>query len=130
MYSSDLPAPAGATPGDGAAPAAREALIRARLATLADIETASVELGRHRIAPSLAHDLAHDLVVASAIPAVADLTGDRGLVPELDDAALAELDRLTARFGGTIPAVAPEAREGAFIGPILRAHARLGRSGG
>ena len=107
----------------------REPAIYGR-ATLADIETASVELGRHRIAPSLAHDLAHDLVVASAIPAVADLTGDRGLVPELDDAALAELDRLTARFGGTIPAVAPEAREGAFIGPILRAHARLGRSGG
>ena len=124
-----------------AAPAARsateplrEALIRARLASLTAIETAGVELGAHRIAPPLADQLVHDLVVASAIPAVYDLTGDRGLLGEIGEPALAEIERLAGRFSGTPTpsgsgaAPGPHA-SGVFASPVVRAHGRLDSAG-
>lgn len=120
-------APAG--PVSGLADTERDALIRARLATLAEVETASVELGRHRLSPTLARELAHDLVVASAIPAIADLTGDRGLLPAVHDVALADLDRIAARIGGATPSAPPAHGEGAFAAPIARAHGRLDAAG-
>lgn len=109
---------------------ARLDFVRARVAAGGAITVAANEMAEHRVDEDCAETIHRDLIRASAVPVIVELTGDQQEQAMLTDDALASLDLLSERLTvmqetGVPPARTATSRGGVFADRIADAHSRL-----
>lgn len=110
----------------------RIGFVKARVSAGSAISVAADEMAEHRVDEECAEAIHRDLIRASAVPVIVELTADAAARAGITDAALASLDELATRLATMQEAGTPPARkargaagEGAFADRIADAHARL-----